>query len=330
MAALTVTVTAALGRQAVNVTATPWTLRAVHLPAREQLVSAHPITVAILDTGMSEQPILDGVQRAGYSFVTGPRSGTPPSAFAAGVGVGYHGTAVAGVVHSVNPHATLLHVRVINRLNSLSLRSAVDALRWAAGLAVPGTPPNRFPARVINASFTLNSVPGTGCAPAMQRAVNEVLARGSVIVASAGNRNAPAALHTPAGCRGVIAVAATDGHNRRAPYSNWGEAVALAAPGGTADEQVDVLRPGGGKAERMGTSFAAPLVSGAASLLLAEHPHLSPAAVAMMLERTAQPFPTGQCDQQPARSCGAGILNVAAAMEAARTWPGPVAIQSNQ
>ncbi|GAA5512420.1 hypothetical protein Dcar01_01134 [Deinococcus carri] len=222
----------------------------------------------------------------------------------------------------MNLRAILLHVRVVSRLNRLSLRDAVDALRWAAGLTVPGTPPNRFPARVINASFTLNSVPKTGCAPAMQRAVDEVLARGSVIVVSAGNRNAPAVLNTPAGCRGVITVAPTDEQNRRAPYSNWGAAVALAAPGGTAGEQVEVLRPGGGEAERMGTSFAAPLVSGAASLLLAERPALSPAAVATILERTAQPFPGGQCDRLRARSCGAGVLDVAAAVQAARTWAG--------
>ncbi|MBI0447222.1 S8 family serine peptidase [Deinococcus sp. DB0503] len=217
---LTVTVSAAFGGWAVNRAASPWTLRAVHLPSGEVFASARPITVAILDTGMSEQPVLDGVQRAGYSFVSGPARGgrgRASSALASRGGVGDHGTAVAGVVHSVNPQALLLHVRVVSRLNRLSLRSAVDALRWAAGLEVPGTPPNRFPARVINASFTLNSVPKTGCAPAMQRAVDEVLAHGSVIVVSAGNRDAPAALNTPAGCRGVIAEGGIFGCSRPSP-----------------------------------------------------------------------------------------------------------------
>lgn len=72
----------------------------------------------------------------------------------------------------------------------------------------------------------------------------------------------------------------------------------------------------------MSTSFAPPLVSGAASLLLAERPSLSPAAVATILERTARPFPEGQCDRLQARSCGAGVLDIAAAVEAARTWSG--------
>lgn len=170
LAALTVTVFAALGSWAANRETSPWALRAVHLPSGAMFASVHPVTVAVLDTGMSEQPALDVVQRAGYSFVSSPaRRGRGSSTLAPRGGVGDHGTAVAGVIHSVNPRAILLHVRVVSRLNRLSLRDAVDGLRWAAGLNVPGTPPNRFPARIINASFTLKSVPRTGCAPAGRR-----------------------------------------------------------------------------------------------------------------------------------------------------------------
>lgn len=327
-AGLTVTVSAALGLWGVNQAEVPWNLTSVHLPPASGVTfaAAHPVTVAILDTGMSEQPLLDGVQRYGYDFVTDPHNagdgtGRDPTPLASRGGVGYHGTAVAGVVHSVNPQARLVHVRVIGRVNTVSLGDAVDGLRWAAGLDVPGVPRNPFPARVINASFSLNRGPHAGCVPAMQRAVDEVLARGTVVVTSAGNRNAPAARNTPAGCRGVITVAATDDRGRRAPYSNWGSAVALAAPGGTGQEGVDVLRPGGGETELTGTSFAAPLVAGAASLLLTERPTLSPAAVTRLLEQTAQPFTGGQCDRVNAHSCGAGVLDVSAAVRAAGTWP---------
>ncbi|WP_216326171.1 S8 family serine peptidase [Deinococcus aestuarii] len=327
-AGLTVTVSAALGIWGVNRAEVPWNLNSIHLPPASGVMfaAAHPVTVAILDTGMSEQPLLDGVQRAGYDFVTNPRNagdgtGRDPNPLASRGGAGGHGTAVAGIVHSVNPQARLVHVRVIGRANMTTLADARDGLRWAAGLDVPGAPRNPFPARVINASFSLNTVPHTGCAPAMQRAVDEVLARGTVIVASAGNLHIPAARNTPAGCRGVIAVAATDDRGRRTSYSNWGSAVALAAPGGTAREGVDVLRPGGGESELTGTSFAAPLVAGAASLLLAERPTLSPAAVTRLLEQTAQPFAGGQCDAVSPHSCGSGILDVGAAVQAARSWP---------
>lgn len=303
----------------------PWDLAAIRLPALETRVGAPAITVAILDTGMSAQPQLNGVQRSGYDFISDPRTagdgnGRDPHAWASRGGVGYHGTAVAGLVHQVNPSARLLHVRIIGRADTATLADALDGLRWAAGLPVPGVPANGFPARVINASFKLKDVPSTGCAPAMQRAVDEVIAQGSVIIAAAGNSRAAAARYTPGGCRGVITVAATGVQGRRAPYSNWGAAVALAAPGGTATERIDVLQPGGGEAERTGTSFAAPLVAGAASLLLAGHPDLRPAELSAILRRSARPFPGGQCDRLRARSCGAGVLDVRAAMGLASGW----------
>ncbi|MFC3832931.1 S8 family serine peptidase [Deinococcus rufus] len=302
-----------------------WDLAAIQLPALETRVGAPAVTVAILDTGLSAQPQLNGVQRSGYDFISDPRTagdggGRDPQAWASRGGVGYHGTAVAGLVHQVNPSARLLHVRIIGRADTATLADALDGLRWAAGLPVPGVPANPFPARVINASFKLKDVPYTGCAPAMQRAVDEVIAHGSVIVAAAGNSRAAAARYTPGGCRGVITVAATGTQGRRAPYSNWGAAVALAAPGGTATERIDVLLPGGGEAERTGTSFAAPLVAGAASLLVAEHPGLRPTEVSAILRHSARPFAGGQCDQLRARSCGAGVLDVRAALGLASGW----------
>jgi hypothetical protein len=182
---LTVTVSAALGIWGVNQAEVPWNLSSIHLPPASGVTfaAAYPVTVSILDTGMSAQPLLDGVQRAGHDFVPRPRTagdgtGRDPAPLASRGGTGDHGTAaVAGVVHSVNPQARLVHVRVIGRANKTTLADAWDGLRWAAGLDVPGAPRNPFPARVINASFSLNTVPHTGCAPAMQRAVDEVIAR---------------------------------------------------------------------------------------------------------------------------------------------------------
>ncbi|WP_019012031.1 S8 family serine peptidase [Deinococcus aquatilis] len=308
---------------AVSPAEVPWNLSQIDLPSALVSVAARPTVVAILDTGLSAQPVLQGVQRAGYDFVTNPRdagdhSGRDPDPTASIGGVGFHGTAVAGLIHSVNPQATLVHVRVIGRANTTTLKDARDGLRWAAGLPVPGVPRNPLPARVINASFVLRDVARTGCAPAMQRAVDEVVAHGTVIVASAGNQGAPAVRNTPAGCRGVIAVAATDPQGRRTRYSNWGSAVALAAPGGTAAEGIDTLRPSGGQTELTGTSLSAPLVAGAVSLLLTARPNLTPAAVRTLLLRSARPFAGGQCDRVIQYTCGAGVLDVAAALQAAQ------------
>ncbi len=144
----------------------PWDLAAIGLPALETRVGVPAVTVAILDTGMSAQPYLSGVQQAGYDFIsdpsiTGDGGGRDPHAWASRGGVGYHGAAVAGLVHQVNPSARLLHVRIIGRADTATLADAVDGLRWAAGvpMPVPGVPVNLHPARVITASVKLRDVP---------------------------------------------------------------------------------------------------------------------------------------------------------------------------
>ncbi|MBI3380756.1 MAG: S8 family serine peptidase [Aquabacterium sp.] len=87
-----------------------------------------------------------------------------------------------------------------------------------------------------------------------------------------------------------------------------------------------------------GTSFAAPQVSGAAALLLEARPSLTPAAVSSLLRRHARAFPTsgdaltsGSCVAPSAaeqlvcycttQTCGAGMLDVDAAVQAALTDP---------
>ncbi len=285
-----------------------WVKRRIDAPTDLRLTSAHPITVAVVDTGILPQAALDGRRQSGYDFAEG--SSLPPRQ------IHPHGTAVAGMVHSVDPEARILDARLSDTAGRTTLNEAVDALRWAAGLQVAGVPLNLFPARVINASFVLSKVPHTGCAPAMQRAVNEILAHGTVIVVAAGNTGAPAWRNTPGGCRGLITVAATDDQDRRAPYSDWGSAVTLSAPGGTRAEGVDVWW-GQQLSERWGSSYAAPLVAGAASLLLARHPELTPAQVKTILERSARPFADGGCHPKHRVGCGTGVLDVAAALRSA-------------
>jgi serine protease len=93
----------------------------------------------------------------------------------------------------------------------------------------------------------------------------------------------------------------------------------------------------------IGTSFSAPLVAGVAALVLSLHPTLTPAQVKELLQRTARPFPaqgsipasstapectppqftlTGRPADQlecycTATTCGAGMLDAAAALAAA-------------
>ena len=72
-----------------------------------------------------------------------------------------------------------------------------------------------------------------------------------------------------------------------------------------------------------GTSMAAPLVSGVASLVLSVAPEAGPAEVHNILEATSRSFPVGtgaDCDDAGPDSCGAGILDAGAAVATAGSF----------
>src|SRR5450759_2309572 len=151
----------------------------------------------------------------------------------------WHGTHVAGIIGAngnngigiagINWSSKILPVRVLGKCGGYD-SDVIDGITWAAGLSVPGAPANANPAKVLNLSL---GGPGA-CSedPALQVAINNVIAAGATVVAAAGNDNANAAGFSPASCNGVISVAATNKAGGRAFYSNFGTIVKIAAPGG--------------------------------------------------------------------------------------------------
>ena len=127
-----------------------------------------------------------------------------------------------------------------------------------------------------------------------------------------------------------MTVHATDRDGARAPYSNYGK-VDLSAPGGGTppDPEGGVLSTsfagerGAGFFDygfKVGTSMAAPIVSGVAALVLSVRPTLRPGELRDLLVETARPFPTGttsDCVAGGPLSCGSGIVDAAAAVAAA-------------
>ena len=148
--------------------------------------------------------------------------------------------------------------------------------------------------------------------PAIEAAVNLAVARGSLVVAASGNDGEEGSpLNYPAAFPHVLTVAATQQDGSVAPFSSTSRFVDLAAPG--AQIPVATLEPETGTptwALEDGTSFAAPLVSGAAAWIWTLHPSLDAGQVAQILRRTATDIGAPGRDA----ASGFGLLNVPAAL----------------
>jgi serine protease len=243
----------------------------------------------------------------------------------------WHGTHVAGTIAAVGNNAEgiagvayaakALPVRVLGKCGGYTSDIAAGVI-WAAGGTVSGVPANPNPARVINLSLGGASACGT----TMQNAINTARSKNAVVVVAAGNSNTDASQFSPANCTGVIAVAATGRNGGRAYYSNYGSIVDVAAPGGSmntgaTDGIVSTLNTGTQTALAdtykyyQGTSMATPHVSGVVALMLSANPALTPDQVESVLKSSARAFP------QPCTTCGAGLVDAAAAVQAALIVP---------
>ena len=195
-------------------------------------------------------------------------------------------------VAGLNWNAKILPVRVLGKCGGAE-DDVIDAMRWAAGLSVSGVPVNVHPAKVLNLSLAaaLPTPPDT-CDTAFQAAIDDVSAAGAIVVASSGNYqyDLDTSPLIPATCSGVIDVGAIGLTGGRAFYSDYGAAVAISAPGGDENHGLSygiystlndgTQGPGNDSYDyQMGTSEAAPQVSGVASLLLSLDPALTQAQV---------------------------------------------------
>ncbi len=227
-----------------------------------------------------------------------------------GVGKTNNGVGVAGI----NWNVKVQPVRVLGKCGG-TMVDINDAIRWAAGLPVPGVPNNPTPAKVINMS--LGGASPCSASPATQAAINDAVARGVTVVVAAGNEASDASGFLPASCNGVVTVAASDRRGFLATrYSNFGARVDIMAPGGDVRQDSDndgnpdgvLSMVNGGYAYYNGTSMAAPHTAGVVALMLAEDATRTPDQIRSLLKARAMKRTATQCP----KPCGAGLLNAAA------------------
>ncbi|WP_339260798.1 S8 family peptidase [Lysinibacillus sp. FSL K6-3209] len=237
-----------------------------------ELAGNHEVKVAVIDSGVDfKHPDLK-------SQVLPPYNAAAP---ANTTYTGDHGTHVAGIIgaakdnniggHGINPNAKLLPIDVFNGEEGANDFVIAQGILYAIEQG----------ADVINMSLG-----GYGESPLMKDAVKQAIDKGITIVAAAGNESTDE-YSFPASYEGVISVGSTNDINKLSSYSNYGPSVDVVAPGEEIYSTVHDEKKGSSFVKFSGTSMAAPVVAGVASLLKSKHPNLKPHEVEAILEMTA-------------------------------------------
>lgn len=350
------------------------------------------VVVAVLDTGITSHPELNANVLPGYDMIADADTANDGDAARdadasdpgdwisqADIDAGkfggactsadisdssWHGTQTAGLIGSLTNNGAgmasvgrtvrIVPVRVLGKCGGFD-SDILAGMRWAAGIPVAGLPANPNPAKVINMSLG----GGSTCTSAYVAAVNEIVAAGVTIVASAGN-SAGGAVSEPASCNGVVGVAGLRHIGTKVGFSDLGTQISVSAPGGNCVNDTGaclypiltttdsgLTTPAGATYSdafniSVGTSFSAPLVAGTAALMASVNAAIAPTDVRSLLRTTARPFPktgaeagTPVCTAPTATdqfecycttsTCGAGMLDARAAVAAAMGFMADIA-----
>jgi len=256
------------------------------------------IKVAVVDDALeSTHEDIDGFTLPGYDAVNQDLDITPPG------NDWDHGTFISGMIAantnngigmaSLARGVRIIPVKITDDFNANIIQNEYEGVAFAASQG----------AKVINMSWG-SSIPSQTGFSTMNVANNA----GAVLVAAAGNDNTSLVTY-PAAYPNVISVAATTSIDTKASFSNFGSWIDISAPG----SQIWSLLPNNSYGVKSGTSFAAPLVSAAAALLLSNNPSLTPAEVLSCLQSSADNIDVFNSNYTGL--LGAGRLNVRQALQ---------------
>ncbi len=241
----------------------------------------------------------------GWNFVSGTNNvqagQTAPSSAAATHGTLTSGLAAADTdnvlgVSGVAWKSRILPIQVLGDDGLGDTVSVALGIRFAVD----------YGARIINMSLGSSEND-----PLVSEQVDYALAHNVVVVAAAGNDGCDC-ISYPGNYPGVIAVGASTSTDTRASFSSYGANLALLAPGTSTicSTAWSVAQPTSlYSCGYSGTSFSSPVTAGAAALLLAQNPNLTPSQVKSALTSTATKV-SGMNGQNFTTTYGYGRLNV--------------------
>lgn len=270
-----------------------WHLPDINAPLAWDFNNGSGTVIAILDTGVdSTHPDLAPNIVPGWNVY----DNTADTADVYGHGTSVAGAAAAAANNGIGSAglawgAKIMPIRISDANGYAYFSTVAQGIYWAADHG----------ARVVNVSF--NGVAGSAT---VQAAADYLRAKGGVVVVAAGNSGAAEAIAPSAS---LLAVSATDRGAVKAGFTSTGAYVDMAAPG----VGIFTTTRGGGYGSASGTSFASPLVAGAAALAISANPALTAAQVDAVVLTTARDLGTAGYDT----TFGSGLLNAGAIVSAA-------------
>ena len=215
------------------------------------------VTVAVLDTGVSLYDIIFNSRLTSSTtwkdYIDGD---ILPHDSGSGQAKG-HGTAAAGIVLQVAPKAKIMPIRVLDTHGVGDTDDIILAIDHAVSKG----------ADVINLSAGANVY-----VAALQSMINYANSQGVYVVASSGNNGRYGQITYPAksAVEGdyakLISVSSVNKYDQPSNFASHSAALQYFAPG----EDIRSAYPGNKTAKTKGTSFAAPMVSGALALAKSE------------------------------------------------------------
>lgn len=298
-----------------------WHMSQIHAPEAWDVSAGAGAVVAVLDTGVTFETdarngdikLLEDLEGtrwvAGYDFVNERTCAVDDHAHGNHVAgtiaqTTHNGKGVAGVANQ----AAIMPVKVLSKFGSGTLQQIADGIRFAADHG----------ADVINMSL--------GGGPAnvpMRTACEYAREKGVVVVCAAGNESAPI-VSFPAAYEACVAVSAVNSIEQKTFYSNWGDEIAVAAPGGDLEDHngdgiadgvlQNTIEPGKpskpGYYSFIGTSMASPHAAGVVALIKSMGV-TTPDAAERVLKASCKPLEQPEDDN----FYGAGRIDARAAVD---------------